>query len=201
MSEASKHLPEGYTVKATSGKREGRGGSQHNVGNAIDLQIFDPEGKAIPNRGPDTTGLYTQLGRHGYGEMLERYPELKGKFANGGAFGTSPFNRNEPDLMHYDIGGERGQLAPHISKQCPMPGVAYGKSSSALAGVDADERQRIDRSMKQQVDIKGSAGIKIEVSAPKGTKVGAQADGVFKKTEISRSQQMEPSAVSSGGEE
>ena len=111
---------------------------------------------------------------------------------------------SSPNLKQVDprlIGGERGQLAPHISKQGPMPGVAYGKSSSALAGVDADERQRIDRSMKQQVDIKGSAGIKIEVSAPKGTKVGAQADGVFKKTEISRSQQMEPSAVSSGGEE
>jgi hypothetical protein len=39
--------------------------------------------------------------------------------------------------------------------------------------------------------IEGNANITVDVNAPKGTKVGAEADGVFKKTQVNRSTQMD----------
>jgi hypothetical protein len=73
--------------------------------------IIRPDGSHIPNKGADTTGLYRQFARLAYGEQLTRYPELRSQFAWGGAFGTQTQARGgggPPDLMHFDIGGERG---------------------------------------------------------------------------------------------
>jgi len=142
MTSASRHLPEGYKVQVTSGHSPTHGspGSQHRRHNAMDVQIIGPDGKAIRNRGPDTTGMYGYLGRAAYTEMLARYPELKGRLAWGGSFGTSGRNPREADLMHYDIGGERGRLAPHLSAMGPLTAgetqVAAGQPSggSGAAG-------------------------------------------------------------------
>lgn len=57
--------------------------------------------------------------------------------------------------------------------------------------------ERIDKSLQNQTgvgapgEVKGSATIDVNVNAPKGTKVGAQADGVFKETTINRQTQMD----------
>src|SRR5664280_2106551 len=61
---ASKHLPEGYSVKMTSGYR-GANVPNHN-GNAADYQIIGPDGKPLSNRGEDPTGMYQKLARHSY---------------------------------------------------------------------------------------------------------------------------------------
>jgi hypothetical protein len=82
----------------------------HRMGSgALDVQIIDPKGNPIPNRGADTTGLYKQLAEGTYREMQARYPELQGKLAWGGNFGTDGKN-SIPDLMHFDIGGDRGHM-------------------------------------------------------------------------------------------
>jgi hypothetical protein len=110
VSAAANALPEGYTIRATSGVRT-TGQGQHTLGKAQDWQIYGPDGKPIVNRGDDATGLYTLLARNAYGYQEKYHPELTGLFQWGGQFGTSTANNpNEPDLMHFDIGGRRGRI-------------------------------------------------------------------------------------------
>lgn len=145
---AATHLPEGYIVKVTSGysPTHGGAGSRHRQGRALDVQIYDPQGNPISNRGADNTGLYGQLARHAYGEMLARYPQLKGTLAWGGSFGTSSRNPNEPDLMHLDLGGQRGRLAPHLTELGAVPGVKYGQpGGTAAAGPPSPQAIAITR--------------------------------------------------------
>jgi hypothetical protein len=100
-------LPAGLRAIATSGARVGGlGGSQHHGGNALDLQLVGPDGNRIPNRGADTTGNYGLLGRLYYDEMQKR--GLASKAGWGGNFETSP-GSGVADLMHYDLGGDRGR--------------------------------------------------------------------------------------------
>lgn len=106
------YLPEGYTVRPTSGVRPGDPG-YHGGGRASDWQIIDPQGKAIPNTGDDTTGLYTRLARGAYTHAQQNYPALAGRLGWGGAFDKSKRgDTGVPDLMHFDLGGDRGNLRP-----------------------------------------------------------------------------------------
>jgi hypothetical protein len=132
MAAAARHLPAGYTTGVTSGygAKHGTPGSLHRQGKAMDVQIFDPSGAPIRNRGADATGLYEQLHRHAEGEAQSRYPSLR--MGHGINFATSRKHPNEPDLMHFDIGGPRGHLNPQI-RIAPVPGVAYGAPLGAPA--------------------------------------------------------------------
>ena len=109
---AAEALPPGYKVSPTSGVRA-TGQGQHTKAAAADWQIIDPNGKPVPNRGDDTTGLYTKLAKNAYGYQEQNHPELTGQFQWGGQFGTSANNPNEPDLMHFDIGGRRGRIGKY----------------------------------------------------------------------------------------
>lgn len=123
-----KHLPPGYKVVVTEGYNPNGhvAASQHHIKGrgALDVQIVGPNGP-ISNKGADKTGLYTHLARSSYGEMLARYPELKGKFTWGGAFGTAR-GSSTPDLMHFDLGGERGNASRVPSHMGALPGENYG---------------------------------------------------------------------------
>ena len=105
-------LPSGYRVAVTSQDRPearvaGTGGiSQHALGNAIDVQITDPQGNAIPNTGEDTTGLYGKLAQ---GMYRNAPPEMAGRLGWGGNFTTGPAN-GKRDLMHFDLAGDRGRF-------------------------------------------------------------------------------------------
>jgi hypothetical protein len=108
---AGAHLPPGYRATINEGYNP-RGhvdASQHHIKGrgALDVQITDPSGRVIPNEGNDPTGMYRQLAKGAYREMLARHPELNGRLAWGGAFGASHRNKAR-DLMHFDLGGERG---------------------------------------------------------------------------------------------
>ncbi|MCW2358846.1 MULTISPECIES: phage tail tape measure protein [Bradyrhizobium] len=130
------HLPEGYSLKMTSGFR-GAGQANHN-GNAADYQIIGPDGKALPNRGNDPTGMYRLLARYSYGEMLARYPELKGRFAWGGAFGTKLGGGGPRDLMHFDVNGERGRYEQfQLRNMGAVPGTRYGITSGVPTPAEA----------------------------------------------------------------
>jgi hypothetical protein len=106
-------LPEGYTVKMTSGERPGAtvagtgGPSQHAIANAADFQIFGPDGKPIENKGPDSSGLY---GRLALTMRMIANPALKPWLAWGGNFTADGTPTGQQDLMHFDLGGDRGHL-------------------------------------------------------------------------------------------
>jgi hypothetical protein len=127
---AAHHLPDGYKVEMTSGYR---GPNQVNhSGNAADFHIVDPQGNVLRNRGEDPGGMYQTLARHAYGEQRARYPELNGKFAWGGAFGTALGGGGERDLMHFDVNGERGRYSDyHLSRMGSVPGTQYGDPVTA----------------------------------------------------------------------
>lgn len=134
------HLPPGYSLRMTSGYR---GPNQHNHnGRAADYQIIDPNGNALRNRGEDPTGMYQELARHAYGEQKARYPELNGKFAWGGAFGTALGGGGERDLMHFDINGERGRYTQYQLRNLgPVPGVQYGDKPQTQRTADSEEKK------------------------------------------------------------
>jgi hypothetical protein len=110
VSAGAANLPPGYKVRMTSGGRHAGASGYHPSGRATDWEIVRPDGTAIRNQGEDREGLYTKLAQGAYGYQEERHPDLTGKFAWGGAFGTSRNNPNNPDLMHFDLGGERGRI-------------------------------------------------------------------------------------------
>jgi hypothetical protein len=185
----AEYLPEGYTLRPTSGVRTRTNNySLHPSGKASDWQIYGPDGKPIPNRGDDRTGLYTLWARGAYTEALKRYgPEVANRMGWGGAFGTSP-GSNVPDIMHLDFGGHRGRLRPGnilrnlgpLSKekqdeverkrtQPPPPRVRLHDNN--------DEPGRVEGAAKVRVDLNGF---------PRGTKTTATAGGVFSDVELHR---------------
>ncbi|WP_028164124.1 hypothetical protein [Bradyrhizobium elkanii] len=75
-----------------------------------------------------------------------------------------------------------------------LPG---GSSQSAFRSgggysVLAEDRQQIDKSQAASTKVEGSGKIRVDVNAPKGTKVGAEGGGLFKDVEVNRQTQMEP---------
>lgn len=115
------YLPAGHQAQIISGygATHGDSGSRHRVkgSGALDIQIMDEQGHKIDNEGTDPTGMYHQFARGVYSTMLKKYPELKGRLAWGGAF---PVSRGA-DLMHFDIGGERGRYADNwLSRMGPF---------------------------------------------------------------------------------
>jgi hypothetical protein len=137
---AAEGLPEGYKIQPTSGVRTA-GQGQHTHGRAVDWQIIGPDGKAISNRGDDSTGLYTKLAQNAYGYQEKYHKDLTGKFQWGGQFGTSSKNPNEPDLMHFDTGGRRGRISRYSRERIgatlpPMPGQQPNGQSTRVASND-----------------------------------------------------------------
>ncbi len=134
LSAAAASMPSGYQVTVSEGYNPAGhvANSQHHIAGrgALDVQIVGPDGKMIPNEGPDKSGMYTRLAQNAYGYMKQTYPELDGKLAWGGSFGVSGKRPNVQDLMHFDIGGERGGLAPRLAKLGPAPA---GAAAMALA--------------------------------------------------------------------
>lgn len=145
---AASHLPPGYKVSVNEGYNPAghTSASQHHIKGkgALDMLITDPNGKPISNRGDDPTGMYTLLARHAYGEMLKRHPDLKGQFAWGGSFGTVSGGSTR-DLMHFDLGKERGSLGPHVSQLGPVEGTEYGVSKTAKELEMSSQAQKYSR--------------------------------------------------------
>lgn len=211
-------LPPGYKVRLNSGGRDASAPGFHPSGRATDWEIVAPDGTTVPNRGDDKSGLYTQLARGAYGYQEEAHPELTGKFQWGGQFGTSKKNPNEPDLMHFDIGGRRGRLTRYSREKIGAiaPGqIEKAKPPTTLATKrnDADidpsllnpERAALDKDMGHEITsrVHGTGEISVKVDAPSNFKVRAKAGGIFKKHNIQRQTQMEPAqsgpAPASGG--
>jgi hypothetical protein len=123
-------LHPGYKVTGWSGRRAvGAGAGPHwSKSGAIDTMIVDDKGNMVSNEGSDPTGLYHEYAQIAKGEQMARYPELNRKFAWGGAFGTKKGGGGPPDLMHFDLSGERGHWTQNwMSNMGVYPGLVYGK--------------------------------------------------------------------------
>ncbi len=154
---AQTHLPD-HEVQI----REGFNPMGHTAGSAhkkmgsgaIDLQIVDKKtGRVLPNRGfEDPDGPYHRLARAAYGEMLARYPELKGRLSWGGAHGTVS-GGGPPDLMHYDVSGERGRYRENLlSRMGPLPTFAANQN---VAGINQNKAVGADKTgTKEFVKVK-----------------------------------------------
>jgi hypothetical protein len=197
VSAAATHLPKGYSIGMTSGYR-GPNVPNHN-GNAADYQIIGPDGKPLSNRGDDPTGLYAKLAQNSYGEMLARSPELKGRFAWGGAFGTQLDGGGPRDLMHFDINGERGRYNQYqLGNMGVVPGERYGRHGANL-------RDHIRNGRKPATDgtlldngkrsdgggLNGSASLTIDLNGfPRGTRTSSAHEGLFKEVRLNRGRPM-----------
>lgn len=160
---AAQALPAGYMVRPTSGVRtEGQG--QHTLGKATDWEIVDPNGKTVENRGNDASGLYTTLAKNAYGYQEKYHPDLTGQFQWGGQFGTSASNPNEPDLMHFDIGGRRGRIGQYSRESIgsALPGGDQTSSTNSnTANPDLNRSPLADAGAgTQQASTADSGGFK-----------------------------------------
>jgi len=115
VAEATRSLPDGFRVIVTSTLRPGStvagtgSLSHHAKGDAIDIQIFDPQGRPIPNKGNDDTHLYQLLAIAAFHANQRMFPSRAGQLAWGGNFTTGPAD-GPRDLMHFDYGGDRGRF-------------------------------------------------------------------------------------------
>lgn len=138
---AAGYLPNGYSVRATSGHRPGDP-RLHGRHMAADFEIVGPNGEAIPNAGKDSTGMYRQYAQHMYGWMQQNNPEAAGKLAWGGSF-PIPYGRRfgQADLMHFDLGGQRGRWAQFQPQN--MGGVRGVDYARAAPKPEQDSNERI----------------------------------------------------------
>lgn len=112
MTEASKNLPEGYTVKLISSARTTSDVGSHsfhlkrdenNNALAVDVQIYDPNGKPLENiRSPQNFGIYRDFMQNAKKILVDRHPEYAGMGRWGGYF----VQGDAQDLMHFDLGPE-----------------------------------------------------------------------------------------------
>jgi GH24 family phage-related lysozyme (muramidase) len=74
------------------------------------------------------------------------------------------------------------------------PGAAGTAHRNRFIEQARHDRAALDNQMAQKVE--GTGKLSVHVNAPRGTKVGAEGGGLFKKTEVTRQTQMEPAASS-----
>jgi hypothetical protein len=103
--EAAKTLPEGYTAKVISTVDARATGTRwHPTGRAIDIQIYDPAGKPVPNVGPPSTpgwSLYENMAAAAKSYAADKHGK---EMTWGGHFNSgTPFDR-----MHFQVGGAEG---------------------------------------------------------------------------------------------
>ncbi|MDO8407732.1 MAG: hypothetical protein Q7S95_00645 [bacterium] len=128
LTDASKVLPEGYTVVVTSAERNKGNSSAHETGDAVDIQIFDANGVKLPNSGDaSATGYYKDFAVAAYDAQQTLYPISCTNASSqvlrwGGCFDTSA-GSGKKDGMHFDLDG------------CNRPQGRY--CSSGLSGVAA----------------------------------------------------------------
>lgn len=102
----------GIKMSFTSGAAGRRSGTtNHPSGRAIDIQLYDANGKPLPNLAdPRSFSVYERFAQAARQYQMQAYPELRNAFAWGGYFGPTQGNPSGFDLMHFDVSGNRGRM-------------------------------------------------------------------------------------------
>jgi hypothetical protein len=119
------------------------------------------------------------LSMHAYGAALDINPA---KNPMGGRTTDMPPDVEERAWRHGLSWGGRFGDPMHFE---PMSPEAWESKKRILAS-----RQQLDKSTVAATKVEGTGKISVDVNAPKGTNVGAEGGGLFKKVEISRQTQM-----------
>lgn len=92
------------------------------------------------------------------------------------------------------------ELEPIDTGRAPPPSAFEGGKIGMMGGAGMDlgqagqalDARALDRAAARDVNVNGTGKISVDVRAPAGTHVGAQGQGLFKRTEITRQTQMLP---------
>jgi hypothetical protein len=91
-------------------------------------------------------------------------------------------------------GRRRSQAADDTADDGSQPTIRSQEEADDWVFGTGASRAALDNQMAQKVE--GTGKLSVHVNAPRGTKVGAEGGGLFKKTEVTRQTQMEPAASS-----
>ena len=134
--QASRTLPPGYRVDIISTVDPRRSGTRwHPTGRAIDIQIYDDQGRALPNKGgPRLPGyaVYENMAAAAKAYQMQQYPDRK--FTWGGHFDSGvPYDR-----MHFQSTGQsRRNFTPQqIANGAQAIKVAMSGQRPPVATVD-----------------------------------------------------------------
>lgn len=150
---SSNDLPEGYTVKMISGQDPRSTGTlNHPNGLAMDVQIYDNEGKLIPhNKNSDGWKYYEMLYRSSHIRGKEMYPDQE--FIWGGAWISDAAGRGDP--MHYqivnrDVVGTSTSSGKYSFEEGLDPSHPFVAEGGQLG---AEEREAYDSAIKEKIEI------------------------------------------------
>lgn len=136
LNHAALSLPPGYSMKiAPGGGVFTRGGrpTLHTAGNALDIEIYDPNGNKLSNyQDAQTFRMYQSFANAARSYQQQQYPSLGNKFNWGGYFSGKISGPNKTygamDLMHFSVGNEAGKagnwdkgLSPQWQNQWGVP--------------------------------------------------------------------------------
>jgi len=148
------------------GGKEGAGYSADP--NAINIAV--KQGARIGDTGSHVTGV-VPIVEDG---KIVGYRGIGVNQGKQGVEGVGPYGRDVATSIPLKLGTGRGQY--QIRHQI------------------VEDRQQLDAAQAAATKVEGTGKITVDVNAPKGTNVGAEGGGLFKKTEINRQTQMEPAA-------
>ena len=154
VSYGGSQLPAGYTAYVRGGYvprppasytgPQHVSGSQHYIpgSGALDITIRGPDGKEISNEGTDSTGMYQRVAQGAYGWLLQNFPNEAKKLGWGGNFAidNNPAHAKIRDLMHFDYGGDRGNLGPRLASLGPLKGAQVPMTMTAAGVPKPQER-------------------------------------------------------------
>ena len=109
LNAAGKNLPEGWSWNVTpSGGFRPDDPRFHGKGMAVDVQLVDDQGRALPNyQNAAAFRAYEQFAQAARKAQLDLHPELSDQLRWGGYFSGPVGKYGAKDLMHFDLGGNR----------------------------------------------------------------------------------------------
>jgi hypothetical protein len=147
LSEASKQLPEGYTVRATSIYRPGaivagtNTPSEHGFNRAIDTEIYDAAGKAVAGAMGEGGPLYRVMDQ---AVLAAAAKAGVGPVAIGSTFG-------KPDAGHYSIGGrEAANNAARRGDTTTGAVPATAPSGPVTTGPTAKQKEDAEKALRDE---------------------------------------------------
>jgi D-alanyl-D-alanine carboxypeptidase len=130
------------------------------------------------------------LSMHAYGAAVDINP---GRNPMGGRATDMPADVEKLAWGHGLSWGGRFGDPMHFEPMSPRLAAARKQILEVEAA-----RKGLAAAQANEVNVNGSGKIQVNVNAPKGTHVSAEASGLFKSTEVNRQTQMEPARKSTG---